>query len=144
MGWLADASWRYYHGIGARPSGCRDVGHGGASGLYVTLGHPGALQPEGCAPMPAGPTRRLVAPPTCASKRPVLTRGGESRRMSRIEIMRTKAILLLAVLTCTLGLTQTFAQQPNAIRLEEFKLLKAPKPHGLLLNQGDRLAICGD
>ncbi len=64
--------------------------------------------------------------------------------MRRIEIMRTKAILLLALLTCTLGLTQTFAQQPSDIRLEEFKLLKAPESRGLLLKQGDRLAICGD
>jgi lysophospholipase L1-like esterase len=60
------------------------------------------------------------------------------------EIMRLRTILLLGLVACTLGLTQTIAQKPNDIRLEEFKLLKAPKPHGLLLKQGDRLAICGD
>jgi lysophospholipase L1-like esterase len=64
--------------------------------------------------------------------------------MPRIEAMRTKSFLYLAFVTCTLGLTQTFAQKPNDIRLEEFKPLKAPKPRGLLLKQGDRLAICGD
>src|ERR1035437_5939612 len=64
--------------------------------------------------------------------------------MRRIETMRSKAILLLGLVACTLGLTQTFAQQPNDIRLEQFKPLKAPKPHGPLLRQGDRVAICGD
>jgi lysophospholipase L1-like esterase len=58
--------------------------------------------------------------------------------------MCAKSIFYLTFVTCTLGLTQTFAQKPNDIRLEEFKPLKAPKPHGLLLKQGDRLAICGD
>jgi hypothetical protein len=64
--------------------------------------------------------------------------------MRRMEIMRSRTILLLGFVACTLGLTQTFAQKPNDIRLEQFKPLKAPKPHGPLLRQGDRLAICGD
>jgi lysophospholipase L1-like esterase len=58
--------------------------------------------------------------------------------------MRSKTILLLGFVACTLALTPTFAQQPNDIRLDQFKPLKAPKPHGPLLRQGDRLAICGD
>ena len=58
--------------------------------------------------------------------------------------MRSKTILLLGFLVGTLGLTQTFAQKPSDVRLDEFKLLKAPKAHGLLLKQGDRLVICGD
>ena len=59
--------------------------------------------------------------------------------------MRLKTILLLGFVACTLGLTQTFAQQqPNDIRLDQFKPLKAPKPHGQVLRQEDRLAICGD
>jgi lysophospholipase L1-like esterase len=58
--------------------------------------------------------------------------------------MRKNSILHLALLVFTLGLTQTFAQQPNDIRLDEFKPLKAPKPDRLLLKPGDRLAICGD
>ena len=58
--------------------------------------------------------------------------------------MRSKTILLLTFVACTLGLTQTFAQQPNDIRLDQFKPLKAPKLHGLVLRHGDRLAICGD
>ena len=58
--------------------------------------------------------------------------------------MRLKTTLLLGLVASTLGLTQAFAQKPNDIRLEEFKPLKAPKSHGLLLKQGDRLAICGD
>src|SRR5664279_5693907 len=75
---------------------------------------------------------------------PVLTRQPESQRMPRIKSMCAKSIFYLTFVTCTLGLTQTFAQKPNDIRLEEFKPLKAPKLHGLLLKQGDRLAICGD
>ena len=58
--------------------------------------------------------------------------------------MRSRTIVLLGLVACTLGLTQTFAQQTNGIRLEQFKPLKAPKPHGPFLRQGDRLAICGD
>ena len=58
--------------------------------------------------------------------------------------MRSRTILLLVFVACALALPQTFAQQPSDIRLEQFKPLKAPKPHGLLLRQGDRLAICGD
>jgi lysophospholipase L1-like esterase len=58
--------------------------------------------------------------------------------------MRLKTSLLLALFTCTLGLAQTFEPKPNDPRLEPFKPLKAPQPHGLLLKQGDRLAICGD
>ena len=58
--------------------------------------------------------------------------------------MRSKTILLLGFVACTLTLTPTFAQQPNDIHLDQFKPLKAPKPHGPLLRQRDRLAICGD
>jgi lysophospholipase L1-like esterase len=58
--------------------------------------------------------------------------------------MRSRTILLLGLVACTLGLTQTFAQKPSDIHLDQFKPLKAPAPHGLLLHQGDRLAICGD
>ena len=53
--------------------------------------------------------------------------------MQPIETMRSKTILLLGFLVGTLGLTQTFAQKPGDVRLDEFKLLKAPKAHGLLL-----------
>jgi len=58
--------------------------------------------------------------------------------------MRIKTSLLLALLTCTLGLAQTFEPKPNDPRLEPFKPLKAPQPQGLLFQHGDRLAICGD
>src|SRR3954453_4873726 len=34
--------------------------------------------------------------------------------------------------------------KPNSPCLERFHPLKAPKPSGLLLKKGDRLAICGD
>ena len=37
--------------VGARPSGCRNVRHGGASGLLKPVRSSGVLQPEGCAPM---------------------------------------------------------------------------------------------
>ena len=58
--------------------------------------------------------------------------------------MRLKTSLLLALLTCTLGLAQMFEPKPNDPRLEPFKPLKAPQPQGLLFQHGDRLAICGD
>ena len=58
--------------------------------------------------------------------------------------MRSRVILLLGFIACTLGLAQTFEQRPNDVLLAQFHPLKAPKPHGLLLRQGDRLAICGD
>ena len=74
----------------------------------------------------------------------VLTQSCESQRMHPIKTMRSKTVLLLGFLVGSLGLTQTFAQKPADVRLDEFKLLKAPKAHGLLLKQGDRLAICGD
>ena len=61
-----------------------------------------------------------------------------------IKIMRAKLILLLGFSVYTLGLAQTLEQKPNDPRLEPFKPVKAPPPHGLLLKQGDRLAICGD
>jgi len=58
--------------------------------------------------------------------------------------MRSKAILLLTLVACHLGLSYTFSQESNDIRLAEFKLLEAPKATGLVLQPGDRLAICGD
>jgi len=58
--------------------------------------------------------------------------------------MRSKSILLLGFVAFSLGLTPTFAQTANDIRLEQFKPLKAPQPRALLLREGDRLAICGD
>ena len=61
-----------------------------------------------------------------------------------MDIIRLRNLLFLGLVVCALGLTQTLAQQPNGIRLEQFKPLKAPKLHGRLLRQGDRLAICGD
>ncbi len=58
--------------------------------------------------------------------------------------MRTKLILLLACVACNLGQAQTLDQQALDPGLEAFKPLKAPKPRGLALKRGDRLAICGD
>jgi hypothetical protein len=58
--------------------------------------------------------------------------------------MHTRTILLLALATSTLCLAQTPQPKPNDARLEPFKPVKAPQPSGLLLRQGDRLAICGD
>ncbi len=57
---------------------------------------------------------------------------------------RSKTLLLLGLLGCTLVLGQTFEPAPNDAGLEKFKPLKAPKPSGLALKKGDRLAICGD
>src|SRR5579859_766559 len=58
--------------------------------------------------------------------------------------MRSKLITLLALLPATYALAQSYEPKANDPALEKFKLLKAPKPAGLVLQQGDRLAICGD
>ncbi len=58
--------------------------------------------------------------------------------------MRTKLVLLLTCIACSLGLAQTLDQKALDGGLDAFKPLKAPKPRGLALKQGDRLAICGD
>jgi hypothetical protein len=58
--------------------------------------------------------------------------------------MRSKLILLLGFLVCIPALTQTLEPKPDDARLAPFKPAQAPQPHGLLLKQGDRLAICGD
>src|SRR6266481_6204539 len=64
--------------------------------------------------------------------------------MAASNMTRSKTLLLLGLLGCTLVLGQTFEPAPKDAGLEKFKPLKAPKPTGLLLKKGDRLAICGD
>ena len=64
--------------------------------------------------------------------------------MRGIKAMRSKTILLLGFVACTLGLVQASAQQQNYALLKQYQPLAAPQPPGLLLRQGDRLAICGD
>jgi lysophospholipase L1-like esterase len=58
--------------------------------------------------------------------------------------MRLKLILVLGLVAGTLGLAQTLQPKPDDVRLDPFKPVKAPQPPRLLLQQGDRLAICGD
>jgi lysophospholipase L1-like esterase len=58
--------------------------------------------------------------------------------------MRSRVILLPVLVLCTLAPAQTFEPRSNQALLERFKPQKAPKPSGLVLKQGDRLAICGD
>jgi lysophospholipase L1-like esterase len=58
--------------------------------------------------------------------------------------MRTKAIVFVTLIACTLGLAQVPEQKVDGALLAQYKPLKAPPPRGLLLRQGDRLAICGD
>src|SRR6266481_6259956 len=64
--------------------------------------------------------------------------------MAASNMTRSKTLLLLGLLGCTLVLGQTFEPAPKDAGLEKFKPLKAPKPSGLALKKGDRLAICGD
>jgi len=59
-------------------------------------------------------------------------------------MMRSKLVLLLAFTVGTLACAQTPQPAPDSASLAQFHPLKAPAPHGLLLRQGDRLAICGD
>jgi len=58
--------------------------------------------------------------------------------------MRTKTFLLLALVAGSVCLAQTSRPNLSDARLAPFQLLKAPQPHGLLLREGDRLAMCGD
>jgi hypothetical protein len=58
--------------------------------------------------------------------------------------MRSKLILLLVFLVCTIGSAQTLPQKSNDPRLAPFKPVPAPQPPAFILQPGDRLAICGD
>lgn len=58
--------------------------------------------------------------------------------------MRAKLILLAGLLSCGVAAAQTLEQKPQGTFLDRFIPLKAPKPAGLVLRPGDRLAICGD
>src|SRR5208337_1662674 len=59
--------------------------------------------------------------------------------------MKTKAIILTALLACRIEFAQTTAPNSTADAiLDKFHPLPAPQPSRLLLRQGDRLAICGD
>lgn len=58
--------------------------------------------------------------------------------------MRTKLILGLLIVSSTLTQAQEIEFKPGDPALRPFFPLKAPKAGGLLLKNGDRLAICGD
>src|SRR5215467_11554180 len=58
--------------------------------------------------------------------------------------MRLKLTIFATVLPTILTLAQSYQTKATDPALEKFKLLKAPEPSGLVLRQGDRLAICGD
>ncbi len=54
--------------------------------------------------------------------------------------MRIKLTVLFGCVSIAASLAQSIDETASA----KFKPAKAPKPHGLLLKQDDRLAICGD
>ncbi len=58
--------------------------------------------------------------------------------------MRANHILLLGFIASNLTAAQTFEPKPADAAFEKFQPLKAPRPSGLFLKPGDRLAICGD
>jgi len=58
--------------------------------------------------------------------------------------MSLKVISLLAIATSALALAQSNEPKGTDQGLENLKPLPAPKPKGLMLRQGDLLAICGD
>src|SRR5712691_427578 len=58
--------------------------------------------------------------------------------------MRSKSILLLGFLAFRLASVPGWGQQTNEALAQRFKPQPAPKPAGLVLKAGDRLAICGD
>src|SRR4051794_12549055 len=55
-----------------------------------------------------------------------------------------KTFILLLSFTCAVASAQTSDQRPYEPALEKFRPSDAPKPFGLVLRPGDRLAICGD
>src|SRR5213082_2414639 len=57
-----------------------------------------------------------------------------------------RPILFFVLFGCATRLfaAQTFEAKPDEAAFEKFHPLKAPQPAGLILKQGDRLAICGD
>jgi lysophospholipase L1-like esterase len=57
--------------------------------------------------------------------------------------MRSRILLFIGLLALT-GSSQTFQPKPDEALLEKFHPAPAPRPAGLLLHPGDRLAICGD
>jgi lysophospholipase L1-like esterase len=58
--------------------------------------------------------------------------------------MNPKALVLVLILACRALSAQTSDTNSAADLLARFHPVKAPRPRGLLLRQGDRLAICGD
>lgn len=57
--------------------------------------------------------------------------------------LRTR-LLSVVLLAATLGLSPAAENESAGPTLEKFHPKKAPKPPGLVLREGDRLAICGD
>lgn len=58
--------------------------------------------------------------------------------------MRSKLILLFGLVGLCAVNAQTLEQMPKDASLAKFHPVKAPRPSGLMLKPGDRLAICGD
>src|SRR5881397_2078626 len=58
--------------------------------------------------------------------------------------IRSRSIGLFTLLLCQIALGQALEPKPDDAVFEKFKPLRAPKPAGLVLKPGDRLAICGD
>ena len=61
-----------------------------------------------------------------------------------MHMKRYILLLILVVASVTPLFGQEFETLPPDSYFEAFKPLKAPSTEGLLLKQGDRLAICGD
>lgn len=58
--------------------------------------------------------------------------------------MRLKLVVLLLLTNASLIAAPVLESKPGAAHFQKFEPLKAPAIHGLLLKEGDRLAICGD
>src|SRR5215475_5584032 len=59
-------------------------------------------------------------------------------------MIRCKFFPFVVFLGATLAAAQTPTAESRTTHLERFKPVPAPRPAGLLLQRGDRLAICGD
>src|SRR2546423_7520963 len=69
--------------------------------------------------------------------------GGSSSKICNMK-MRLRLLLLVGFLGGNIASAQAPSSESRVTHLERFKPLAAPKPAGLLLKKGDRLAICGD
>ena len=61
-----------------------------------------------------------------------------------MKLMKYSLLAVLLTALAGFGFAQELEPKPNDPYFENFKPVKAPRPTGLVLRKGDRLAIAGD